>query len=307
MIMMMSCTVKAITRDTAQILCAGSRRHLSSQVARASASTLFRRNASTSTIYSYSTQNGLLPNASKRSNTFMGCDGVQRRTMFIQTANTPNQDALKFIPSTNILPLGSRTVEFVNGREAHSSPLARKLFAVDGVRSVMFGSDFITIEKDPFVSWAVLKPEVFSLLTEYLSSGAKIMLEETTMNEDTMPKEGDSEMVSMIKELIDTRIRPAIQEDGGDVEYKGLTDDGVVQLKLRGACRTCDSSSVTLKNGIEAMLMHYVDGVNGIEQVLDPEEEVSLREFEKFEQKLKKEKGDVPPSGGKGYDDSPRL
>ncbi|KAK9317559.1 scaffold protein Nfu/NifU N terminal-domain-containing protein [Lipomyces starkeyi] len=303
MMMMMSCTVKAITRDTAQILCAISSRHLSSQLARASASALFQRNASTSTIYSYSTQSGLLPNASKRSNIF----GVQRRTMFIQTANTPNQDALKFIPSTNILPLGSRTVEFVNGREAHSSPLARKLFAVDGVRSVMFGSDFITIEKDPFVSWAVLKPEVFSLLTEYLSSGAKIMLEETTMNEDTMPKEGDSEMVSMIKELIDTRIRPAIQEDGGDVEYKGLTDDGVVQLKLRGACRTCDSSSVTLKNGIEAMLMHYVDGVNGIEQVLDPEEEISLREFEKFEQKLKKEKGDVPPSGGKGYDDSPRL
>ncbi|KAK9434586.1 scaffold protein Nfu/NifU N terminal-domain-containing protein [Lipomyces doorenjongii] len=305
--MMMSCTAKAITRDTAQVLCAGSRRHLSSQLASASATAIFRRNASTSTIYSYNTQNGLLSNASKCSNTFMGCNGVQRRTMFIQTANTPNQDALKFIPSTNILPLGSRTVEFVNGREAHSSPLARKLFAVDGVRSVMFGPDFITIEKDPFVSWAVLKPEVFSLLTEFLSSGAKIMLEETTMNEDTMPKEGDSEMVSMIKELIDTRIRPAIQEDGGDVEYKGLTDDGVVQLKLRGACRTCDSSSVTLKNGIEAMLMHYVDGVNGIEQVLDPEEEISLREFEKFEQKLKKEKGDVPPSGGKGYDDSPRL
>ncbi|KAK9385385.1 scaffold protein Nfu/NifU N terminal-domain-containing protein [Lipomyces mesembrius] len=305
--MMIACTAKAITRDTAQILCAGSSRHLSSQLASVSASALFRRNASTSTIYNYSAQNGLLSNASKRSNTVMGCNGVQRRTMFIQTANTPNQDALKFIPSTNILPLGSRTVEFVNGREAHSSPLARKLFAVDGVRSVMFGSDFITIEKNPFVSWAVLKPEVFSLLTEFLSSGAKIMLQETTMNEDTMPKEGDSEMVSMIKELIDTRIRPAIQEDGGDIEYKGLTDDGVVQLKLRGACRTCDSSSVTLKNGIEAMLMHYVDGVNGIEQVLDPEEEISLREFEKFEQKLKKEKGDVPPSGGKGYDDSPRL
>ncbi|KAK9241134.1 scaffold protein Nfu/NifU N terminal-domain-containing protein [Lipomyces kononenkoae] len=232
---------------------------------------------------------------------------AQRRTMFIQTATTPNQDALKFIPSMEILPVGSRAIEFVNGREAHSSPLARKLFTVDGVRSVMFGSDFITVEKDPYLSWSVLKPEVFSILTEFLSSGAKIILEETTMNEDTMPMEGDSEVVSMIKELIDTRIRPAIQEDGGDVEYRGLTDEGVVKLKLRGACRTCDSSSVTLKNGIEAMLMHYVDGVTGIEQVLDPEEEISAKEFEKFEQKLKKEKGHVPASGGKGYDDSPRL
>ncbi|KAK7205253.1 NifU-like protein [Myxozyma melibiosi] len=216
----------------------------------------------------------------------------QRRTMFIQTATTPNEHALKFLPSTPILPENSRTVEFVNGREAHSSPLAKKLFTVDGVRSVMFGFDFITIEKDVDASWALLKPEVFSILTEFLSSGAKIMLEDTTANEDTMPQEGDSETVSMIKELIDTRIRPAIQEDGGDVEYRGFTEDGLVQLKLRGACRTCDSSAVTLKNGIEAMLMHYVDGVNGIEQVLDPEEEISLREFEKFEAKLKSQKGD---------------
>ncbi|KAK9461004.1 scaffold protein Nfu/NifU N terminal-domain-containing protein [Lipomyces oligophaga] len=214
----------------------------------------------------------------------------QRRTMFIQTATTPNEDALKFIPSTPILPENARTVEFVNGREAHSSPLARKLFAVDGVQAIMFGHDFITIEKDPDTNWAVLKPEVFSILTEFLSSGAKILLEDTMANEDTMPQEGDSETVSMIKELIDTRIRPAIQEDGGDIEYRGFTDEGIVQLRLRGACRSCSSSAVTLKNGIEAMLMHYVDGVSGIEQVLDPEEEISLREFEKFEAKLKSER-----------------
>ncbi|KAK9479158.1 scaffold protein Nfu/NifU N terminal-domain-containing protein [Lipomyces japonicus] len=217
---------------------------------------------------------------------------MQSRSLFIQTATTPNDDALKFMPSTRILPENARTVEFINGREAHSSPLARKLFTVDGVRSVMFGPDFITVEKQSDVPWAVLKPEVFSLLTEFLSTGAKILLEDTQINEDTMPQEDDSEIVSMIKELIDTRIRPAIQEDGGDVEYKGLTEEGVVQLKLRGACRTCDSSSVTLKNGIEAMLMHYVDGVTGIEQVLDPEEEISLQEFAKFEQKLKQAKSD---------------
>jgi len=232
---------------------------------------------------------------------------VSKRTMFIQTATTPNNDALKFMPSMDILPEGSRTVEFVNGRDAYASPLARKLFTVDGVKSVMFGHDFITVEKDPFFSWAILKPEVFSLLTEYLSSGAAIILEDIKPNEDTLPQEGDSEVVSMIKELIDTRIRPAIQEDGGDIEYRGFTEDGKVQLKLRGACRTCDSSAVTLKNGIEAMLMHYIDEVTGIEQVLDPEEEISLKEFEKFENRLKNEKGEVPPDGGKGYDDSPRL
>ncbi|KAK9448098.1 scaffold protein Nfu/NifU N terminal-domain-containing protein [Limtongia smithiae] len=212
---------------------------------------------------------------------------VQSRSMFIQTATTPNEDALKFIPSMQILPPGARTIEFLNGREAHASPLARKLFSVDGVVSVMFGPDFITVEKDHDTSWAVLKPELFSLLTEFLSSGAKILLEDTMPNEDTMPQDGDSETVSMVKELIDTRIRPAIQEDGGDIEYMGFTPDGVVQLRLRGACRSCDSSAVTLKNGIEAMLMHYVDGVTGIEQVLAPEEEISLKEFQKFEAKLK--------------------
>ncbi|KAK9470211.1 scaffold protein Nfu/NifU N terminal-domain-containing protein [Dipodascopsis tothii] len=213
---------------------------------------------------------------------------AQRRSMFIQTATTPNPDALKFLPSVELLPPGSRTVEFLSGREAHSSPLAKKLFSIDGVKSVMFGSDFITIEKDTETKWPVLKPEVFSIVTEHLSAsgGGNVVVEGTSANEDTAFQEGDSEVVSMIKELIDTRIRPAIQEDGGDVSYRGF-DDGIVKLQLKGACRSCDSSSVTLKNGIEAMLMHYVDEVSGVQQVLDPEEEISLKEFEKLEKKLK--------------------
>lgn len=213
-----------------------------------------------------------------------------RRSMFIQTASTPNEDALKFLPSRNILGEDASTVEFISGRQAYNSPLARKLFAIDGVKSIMFGSDFITVEKLPDSPWVVMKPEIFSILTEHLSSGAAIITEDASAAVDTAPEEEDSEVVSMIKELIDTRIRPAIQEDGGDLQYRGFTDDGIVQLKLQGACRSCDSSSVTLKNGIESMLMHYVEEVTGVEQVLDPEEEVSLHEFDKLEKRLDEKK-----------------
>lgn len=201
--------------------------------------------------------------------------------MFIQTEPTPNPDALKFVPGTPVLPEGASSMEYLDGRDTHNSPLARKLLGVDGVRAVFYGPDFITITKSEDANWAFLKPEVFSLITEVLNSGSSVVTEGTTQAEDTMAKEGDSDVVAMIKELLDTRIRPAIQEgtssvdyspheggesdfwltisliDGGDIEYRGF-EDGYVLLKLRGACRTCDSSTITLKSGIESMLMHYV-------------------------------------------------
>jgi len=112
--------------------------------------------------------------------------------------------------------------------------------------------------------------------------------------------ENDSEVVGMIKELLETRIRPAIQEDGGDIEFRGF-HDGQVLLKLRGACRTCDSSTVTLKNGIEGMLMHYIEEVKSVQQVFDEEEEVAMREFQKFEERLRMQGREVPPTTvGKG-------
>lgn len=212
------------------------------------------------------------------------------RNLYIQTASTPNEDALKFLPSQDVLGQGAQTVEFLNGREAYSSPLGRKLFGIDGIQGIMFGPDFVTVEKSPEDKWSILKPEIFALLTEHLSSGEPIIDENSAPALDTQYNENDSEAVSMIKELIETRIRPAIQEDGGDIQYRGFTDDGIVQLKLAGACRSCDSSSVTLKNGIESMLMHYVEEVNGVEQVLDEEEKVGLEQFEKFEAKLKAQK-----------------
>ena len=195
------------------------------------------------------------------------------RSIFIQTENTPNPDALKFLPNHPILPpgLSSPFLEYLNPRSTlappHPSPLAAQLMNIDGITSVFYGADFITVTKSADANWAHVKPEVFSLITEAVTSGAQIVNITENISgqsgqeggeEDSLSyNENDSEVVGMIKELLETRIRPAIQEDGGDIEFRGF-EGGQVLLKLRGACRTCDSSTVTLKNGIEGMLMHYV-------------------------------------------------
>ncbi|KFX88009.1 hypothetical protein V490_07895 [Pseudogymnoascus sp. VKM F-3557] len=195
----------------------------------------------------------------------------------------------------------------------HPSPLAANLMNIDGITSVFYGVDFITVTKAADANWAHIKPEVFSLITEAVTSGAQIVnitenkageQQHEGAEEDSLAyNEDDSEVVGMIKELLETRIRPAIQEDGGDIDFKGF-EGGMVLLKLRGACRTCDSSTVTLKNGIEGMLMHYIEEVKGVTQVLDQEEEVALAEFAKFEEKLQQQKGHIPASTGKGGLDS---
>ena len=177
------------------------------------------------------------------------------------------------MPNQRILPEGfsSSFLEYGSPRSTlappHPSPLASRLFQVDGVTSIFYGADFITVTKAADVPWPHIKPEVFSLITEAVTAGEQMVntVERTSSEDgqdgagaDTLTaSEDDSEVVSMIKELLETRIRPAIMEDGGDIEFRGF-EDGMVLLKLRGACRTCDSSTVTLKNGIESMLMHYV-------------------------------------------------
>lgn len=199
------------------------------------------------------------------------------RNLFIQTAETPNEHALKFIPSMKIMEEG-QTKEFLSGREAACSPLAVKLFSIDGIRSIMYGPDFITIEKFDN-EWSLLKPEIFSILTEYLTNGTPIISEGHRISNDMEINENDDEVVAMIKELIFTRIRPAIQDDGGDIEFMDFREsDGTVILKLKGACRSCDSSSVTLKNGIESMLKHYIEEVQAVEP-FDEEEEEVVTEF----------------------------
>ncbi|KAM4060026.1 nifU-like domain-containing protein [Hirsutella rhossiliensis] len=232
------------------------------------------------------------------------------RSIFIQTENTPNPDALKFLPNHRVVPpeVGAPFIEYLNPRATisppHPSPLAAKLMNIDGVMSVFYGADFITITKAGDANWAHIRPEIFALVTEAITSGETIVNVaerkdgSEAVEEDSLAyNEDDDEVVGMIKELLETRIRPAIQEDGGDIEFRGF-EDGYVKLKLRGACRTCDSSTVTLKNGIEGMLMHYIEEVKGVHQILDQEEEIAMQEFAKFEEKLKQQKTNQPTASG---------
>ena len=185
--------------------------------------------------------------------------------LFVQTATTPNDDALKFLPGQAV---SSTTHEFLTPSAALPSPLGTALFGVNGVRTVFFGPDFVSITKEPDATWALMKPEIYSLIIEHFTSGTPLFRDGRSTDagqdgpEDTRILDSDSETVAQIKELLDTRVRPAIQEDGGDIEYRGFSEgaegDGLVRLSLKGSCRGCSSSVVTLKSGIERMLMHYV-------------------------------------------------
>ncbi|KAL3652003.1 NifU-like protein 4, mitochondrial [Castilleja foliolosa] len=204
-----------------------------------------------------------------QSNPFQG----QRRSMFIQTQSTPNPASLMFYPGKPVMDTGSS--DFPNARSALSSPLAKSLFGIDGITRVFFGSDFVTVTKSEDTLWDLLKPQIFAAMMNFYSSGQPLFLDSATAaSMDTAIHEDDSETVAMIKELLETRIRPAVQDDGGDIEYVGFeTDTGIVKLRMQGACSGCPSSSVTLKSGIENMLMHYVPEVKGVEQEFDDEDE----------------------------------
>ena len=190
--------------------------------------------------------------------------------MFIQTETTPNDDSLKFIPGVPVMSTGS--AEFLDTRSALASPLAIRLMGIEGVRGVFYGPDFVTVSKDSENTWAVVKPEIYSTLMEHFTSSQPLFRSEedkvSAGPQDTMVLDTDSETVAMIKELLSTRVRPTIMEDGGDIEYKGFDEEGsgVVKLMLKGSCRGCDSSTITLKTGIERMLMHYIPEVKGVEQ-----------------------------------------
>lgn len=178
-----------------------------------------------------------------------------------------------FYPGKPVMEVGS--ADFPNSRSAMSSPLAKSLYGIDGITRVFFGSDFITVTKSDDASWDFIKPEIFAAIMDFYSSGKPLFLDSNTAAAmDTAIHEDDSETVAMIKELLETRIRPAVQDDGGDIEYRGFDPEtGIVKLKMQGACSGCPSSSVTLKSGIENMLMHYVPEVKGVEQELDAEDE----------------------------------
>lgn len=212
----------------------------------------------------------------------------QKRTMFIQTQPTPNPTSLMFLPGKSIMESGSQN--FSSAREAMKSPLAKRLFQIDGVSKVFFGADFITVTKSDDYNWAVLKPDVFAAITEFYAAGEPVMYDTVadSTSADHLISEDDDEIVAMIKELLETRIRPAVQEDGGDIAFREFDEiSGIVTLKMMGACSGCPSSAITLKSGIENMLCHYIPEVKAVvEAEPDEEEEEGLKAFNKLEQHL---------------------
>jgi Fe-S cluster biogenesis protein NfuA len=176
--------------------------------------------------------------------------------MFIQTEPTPNPATLKFLPGREIMTTG--TVDFPTVASAARSPLAERLFQIDGVTGVFLGSDFVTVTKGKDRNWQILKPAVLGVIMEHFTSGRPLLVETASSDaSDTEGGEPDSEVVSQIKELLDTRVRPAVAQDGGDIIFHGF-QDGVVYLHMQGSCSGCPSSTATLKAGIENMLRHYI-------------------------------------------------
>jgi Fe-S cluster biogenesis protein NfuA len=175
--------------------------------------------------------------------------------MFIQTEMTPNPATMKFLPGRAVVDGG--TANFTSPEEAARSPLALRLFELDGVAGVFLGNDFITVTKLSDQDWQVMKPMVLSAIMEHFTSGEAVMAE----GDDSAVGEGeDDEISAQIKELIDTRVRPAVAQDGGDIIFRGF-EDGVVYLHMQGSCSGCPSSTATLKHGIENMLRYYVPEV----------------------------------------------
>ncbi len=200
-----------------------------------------------------------------------------RRSLFINTESTPNPQSYKFLPGREVLPE-------VHGTGIHfaitdkkdvlaRSPLVKKLFAeVKGIKSVFLGRDFLTITKNNEESWPRLKPVIFATILDFFADSTPVYLSADASGAnavtDTTILDTDDEVVAAIKELIETRVRPSVQEDGGDIFFVGFNDKtGIVQVRLAGSCVGCPSSSVTLRNGVENMLMHYIPEVKGIEEV----------------------------------------
>jgi len=188
------------------------------------------------------------------------------RAMFIQTEQTPNPQTLKFLPGRIVMKEG--TAFFQNIDDVANSPLAKRLFIVDGVIGVFFGSDFITITKSEDLDWQVIKPAILGAIMDHFNSEEPI-INKVVSNKDSESLKTDEknpEIVKQIKELLDTRVRPAVAMDGGDIIYQSFKD-GIVYLHMQGACSGCPSSTATLKMGIENMLKHYVPEVVEVRQV----------------------------------------
>tara|TARA_Y100000741_G_C18250681_1_gene557177 strand:- start:1248 stop:1811 length:564 start_codon:yes stop_codon:yes gene_type:complete len=185
--------------------------------------------------------------------------------MFIQTELTPNPLTIKFLPGRVVMEQG--TVFYESNKDIKSSPLAKRLFGQDGVESVFLGNDFISVTKKESSDWQILKPIILGAITDHYNANEEIYISNLDDQKDKLDKENtDTDIVKQIKELIETRVRPAVAMDGGDIIYDGFKE-GVVYLKMQGACSGCPSSTATLKMGIENMLKHYVPEVKEVRPV----------------------------------------
>jgi Fe-S cluster biogenesis protein NfuA len=182
--------------------------------------------------------------------------------MFIQTEQTPNPATLKFLPGRTIMASG--TANFADPGAASRSPLAQKLFGIEGVAGVFLGGDFITVTKAGSEDWHGLKPQIMGVIMEALTTGTPVLEESAEAAPES--DSDDSEIVIQIKDLIDTRVRPAVAQDGGDILFHGF-EEGVVYLHMQGSCAGCPSSTATLKMGIENMLKHYIPEVREVRAV----------------------------------------
>ena len=178
--------------------------------------------------------------------------------MFIQTESTPNPATLKFLPGQTVLEMG--TADFATAEAAVKSPLAGRIFTVEGVSGVFFGTDFVTVTKAESVEWDHIKPAILGAIMEHYQSGAIVIEGEQAASGHAEHTGKDGEIVNQIKELLDTRVRPAVAQDGGDITFHGF-ERGVVYLQMQGACAGCPSSTMTLKMGIENLLRHYIPEV----------------------------------------------
>ena len=191
--------------------------------------------------------------------------------MLIETEATPNPATLKFLPGRTVMDAGTR--DFATPEDAEASPLAEALFGLGDVTGVFFGRDFISVTAAPGVEWRDLKPDVLSILLDHFSANMPLFRAGTAAGFSVPPESADfgdhpedAEIVAQIRELIETRIRPAVANDGGDIVYRGF-DAGKVYLQMQGACAGCPSSTATLKNGIEQLLKHYVPEVTEVRAI----------------------------------------
>lgn len=184
--------------------------------------------------------------------------------MFIRTEQTPNPETLKFLPGCDVL--GNGTVEFREESEAVSSPLAKRLFGISGVRSVFLASDFVSVTKEEGEDWDIMNSHIVNAIMEHFTSGLPVI--DKPQEESSTTDEEEDEVVFQIKQILEERVRPAVAMDGGDIVFDRF-EDGVVYLRMHGACSGCPSSTMTLKSGVENLLKHFVPEVESVEAVAD--------------------------------------